>query len=234
MVLIRGANEQDIEGIIQVKQSVWPDEGFDAALIRQIVLDAEHMTQVAVIDDSVVGFVDGFNTLSQSGVPQWNLDLIAVNPAFQGQGIASELMRANTMAGRDSGAGRARGLVAVDNVASQRTFMRCGYVCDEAVCGLYVGGDFPGELGSLSDTELARNIIPVRTLNYRGLWVENLWTNPIFAMALGIAQAQSAQIVGAVIPLGETEAVDAAQAYHLELVGHYQWWTLNFKESAIH
>src|SRR5690606_33322519 len=120
MVLIRGADEQDVEGIIRVKQLVWPDEGFDAALIRQVVLDAEHVTQVAVIDDSVVGFVDGFNTLSQNGVPQWNLDLIAVNPAFQGQGIASELMRVNTTAGGDSGAGRARGLVAVDNVASQR------------------------------------------------------------------------------------------------------------------
>lgn len=233
MVLIRLADEQDVEGIIQVKRSVWPDEGFDAALIRQVVLDAEHVTQVAVIDDNVVGFVDGFNTVSQGGVPQWNLDLIAVNPVFQGRGIASELMRVNTTAGRDSGAGRARGLVAVDNVASQRTFMRCGYVCDEAVCGLYVGGDFGGGLGMLSDTDLVKNIIPVRTLNYRGLWVENVWTNPIFAMALGMAQAQSGQIVGAVIPLGETEAVVAAQAYHLELVGHYQWWRLDFKESAI-
>jgi len=233
MVLIRLADEQDVEGIIQVKRSVWPDEGFDAALIRQVVLDAEHVTQVAIVDDNVVGLVDGFNTLSQNGVPQWNLDLIAVNPAFQGWGIASDLMRVNTAAGHDSGAGRARGLVAVDNVASQRTFIRCGYVCDEAVCGLYVGGDFPGELGLLSDTELVRNIIPVRTLNYRGLWLENLWTNPIFAMALGMAQAQSGQIVGAVIPLGETEAVNTAQGYGFELVGYYQWWMLDFKESAI-
>ncbi|MBZ0279618.1 MAG: GNAT family N-acetyltransferase [Anaerolineae bacterium] len=233
MVLIRRANEQDIEDIIQVKQAVWPDEAADAALMRQVIWDAAHLTQVAIVDDGVVGFVDGFNTLSLKGVPQWNLDLIAVHPAFQGRGIASDLMRANTGAGRDTGAGQARGLVAVDNVASQRTFMRCGYVCDEVVCGLYVGGDFSGELGSLSNTELARNIIPVTTLNYRGLWVENAWTNPIFAMALGMAQAQSGQIIGAVIPLGERGAVDVAQVYHLELVGHYQWWMLDFTESAI-
>lgn len=233
MVLLRGADEHDVEGIIQVKQSVWPDEGFDAVLIRQIILDAEHVTQVAVIDDNVVGFVDGFNTVSQGGVPQWNLDLIAVNPAFQGQGIASELMRVNTAVGRDSGAWRARGLVAVDNVASQRTFMWCGYVCNEAVCGLYVGSDFEDGLGALSDSQLARNIIPVRTLNYCGLWVENAWTNPIFALALEMAQLQSGQIVGAVIPLGETEAIAAAQANHFDLVGHYQWWTLDFTENAI-
>lgn len=231
MVLIRQANEQDIDGIIDVKRSVWPDEGVDAALMRRVVLESGHVTQVAVIDDRVVGFVDGFNT-SSDGILQWNLDLIAVHTAFQGQGIATALMRSNTIVGQNSGAERARGLVATENVASQRTFKRCGYVCDPIICGLYVNGDFQDEMISpVWNADLSKYIVPVMTLNYCGCWVEDEWTDAVFEMALARWEADT--IVGAVIPMTSDSGIKAARAHHLSLMGHYQWWRLEFKENAI-
>lgn len=217
-IAIREANAADVAGIIKVKQAVWPDAENDADLIGKIVADAGHVTQVSVVDGVIAGFVDGFMTRGT----RWELDLIAVHPDFQCQGLAGTLMQANTDAGRERGAMQARGLVEVNNVGSQKTFARCGYVLEEMLCGLYVVGREQAETSAAKTDD--ENLIWVETLNYCGVWVEQAWTEDRFAAGMALCKQFNGDVVGAVIPLENGDAVRVVERLGCELVGEYQWW----------
>jgi L-amino acid N-acyltransferase YncA len=170
--------------------------------------------------------VDGFATLSGAGVLRWEVDLLAVHPGYRGQGLGARLVRANTAAGRDAGAACVRALVHVENVASQRTFARCAYRREDALCNLYV---LPGA-GLNLGVQLPPDayLVPVNTFNYRGLWLETGG----FPSETGRRCYTSAllngawDLLGAVIPARQAERERLALAAGFTLVGQYQWWSL--------
>lgn len=137
-VEIRNANSDDITAVAETMNSVWPESSVSSERIMGVLADRSHSTMVAVCEGRVVGFVDGFLTVSQDGLKRWELDLLAVHPDFQRRGIASALITANTQNGQVMGAELARGLVAVGNVGSQRAFAKSGYETDSAICELMV------------------------------------------------------------------------------------------------
>jgi GNAT superfamily N-acetyltransferase len=178
---------------------------------------------VATVNGRVAGFVDGFLTLSADGVRRWEVDLLAVHPVYRNQGLASQLVMENSRAGFDMGADMARALIRLDNAGSQHTFIRCGYTCDQNEYALYVSLDTGCETGRLpSDAYL----IPVGTINYRGLWVEGHVSVDGLRYAQKIWARCDYDLVGAVIPVSQYAAVRSAEDAGFALAGVYQWWFL--------
>jgi len=221
---IRCATQNDVPEIVQVKQLVWPDEASNAATVVAVLGQLDHATLVAILDGKVVGFVDSFLTRSAARQSRWEVDLLAVHPHAQGRGIAAQLVSLSTNAGRKMGASIASGLVGVRNVASKRTFARCGYLTDTELYHLYV-----------STTGVCQNpllttrahTVPVYTLNYRGLWLEGPLTQSDFAVAQAIRTRERLDLVGAVISAREDHQIEAARSAGFVWVGDYHWWQLN-------
>jgi ribosomal protein S18 acetylase RimI-like enzyme len=135
---LRIAAVGDAAAVAQVKDALWPKEATPPDYIAQVIQQPDHHTILALDDNHVVGFVDSFLTLVPAGQRRWEVDLLGVHPAYQGQGIGSQLMQATTTAGWQMGADSARGLIAVQNVASQKAFARAGYGVEERPLNLWV------------------------------------------------------------------------------------------------
>ncbi len=241
MVIVRRAGPDDAPGIARVKAAAWPEESPpDPDHIACVLAQPEHAAHVALDGDGgVIGFVDGFVTLSQAGISRWEEDLLAVHPACQGRGIGRALVEANTAAGQELGVLFARALIRVDNVGSQRAFAHCGYCLDEAVCALYVSTQ-PSVVSHQQEkwsprcyAEIGQRagdapfFISVTTFTYRGLWLEGGLGPDSFRAAQSIRDHYGWDVAGAVIPPGQLEAVRAAEAAGYTLVGPYQWWVLD-------
>jgi GNAT superfamily N-acetyltransferase len=225
---IKRATPDDASGIQIVHTAVWPDGNVSLNNITQVLACADHVTHVATVNDRLVGFVDGFSTRSQTGVLRWEVDLLAVDPAFQGRGIATRLVAACTSAGQCEGVNFARALIKIDNTASERTFARCGYQVDSTPCVLLVSTcDNPVNVQQPPGLQL----VPVRTLSYRGFWLEGELSLTDFAAAQHIGTQQKADVVGAVIPLSEHDRIHAATQAGYHLVGQYQWWFRQFEDN---
>jgi ribosomal protein S18 acetylase RimI-like enzyme len=225
---IRQVNENDIEGIIRVKHAVWPDTDVNRDLMRRIVKDDGHRTLVAEADGVIAGFVDGFQTVSSDGIRRWELDLIAVHPDFQKRGIAAELMWMNTQSGRERDASLARGLVEIENVGSQRTFIKCGYQSDGQICSLLVREKGTQFSAKAKADQLPPCIITVSTLNYTGLWIEDDWNTDDFRVVNKHLDEGRYELAGCVIPNTNFEAINNAKQAGFKLIGQYQWWKIQF------
>ncbi len=220
--VIRSATKVDVEAILDVKQAVWPEEASSVDYVIGVLNQPDHITLVAVIEGLVVGFVDGFLTLASDGIRRWEVDLLAVHPAYRGRGIATALVRAHTQAGVAIGAVNGRALIAVDNTASQYTFAHCGYRTSiEEEYGLFVSS---ADINHSTAIPSGLHLIPVITINYRGLWIEGELSDGGFKLAQHIRTRYGWDVAGAVISLKESNAIRAANKAGFTLVGHYQPW----------
>jgi GNAT superfamily N-acetyltransferase len=220
---IRKAQDGDAAGIGKTVSLIWPTSTISLERIRNVLNDEAHVTTVSIIDGAVVGFADGFLTTSHEGAKRWELDLLAVQPDFQRRGIASTLIAANTHAGQLRGAEMARGLVAVTNIGSQRSFARCGYVTDEVICELLVASESEQSTGDVK-TDQGFDFIRVNTINYSGLWIEGQRTHDQLANAIRQIAYSQYNLVGMVVPIEETRIIQDGFSLGFESVGRYQWW----------
>jgi GNAT superfamily N-acetyltransferase len=218
---VKWATLEHASGIAALKRLAWPDESVDVAQVRAALATPEHVVWVALDAGRVVGFVDGFLTRSQQGVRRWEVDLLAVHPGYLRRGLGRRLVQASTGAGRRKGAALARALIAVDNVASQRTFARCAYQPERSPCELYVStsGQLPRGLYA----------VPVVTFNYTGLWLEGAWPSVALDAAQMVYLEDFGDLIGAVIPTGHVQESQAERVWGAERVGRYRWWILSLK-----
>jgi len=84
----------------------------------------------------VVGFVTAFPVSSRQGV-WWEIDLLAVHPDWQGQGLGWQLIRA-AAAGGEGQSNRSRAVVATGNRRSTRAFARAGFQAELSACTLLI------------------------------------------------------------------------------------------------
>ncbi len=220
---IRMASMIDVAEIGRIKVTVWPDNSANTYKIANILNDPTHSTMVFVFEDQVVGFVDGFLTTSIEGMKRWELDLLAVHPNFQRRGIASALITANTEVGKSMGAEIARGLVAVDNIGSQKAFAKAGYETDNLICELMIASEI-NQREELNEVDNDTMIIPVKTMIYNGLWVEGKRSKIGFGRALNQVVNSDTELAGAVVPADDIQMIDDVQSMGFEKIGRYQWW----------
>ncbi len=124
----------DARGILAVDRATFDDCPYSPERIVRLLADGEQRVWVAEVDGVVVGFVAAFatRTLPADG---WEVDLLAVHPRQQGQGLGAALIR-QAVSGAAVGARRARAVTAVKNRASRRAFEAAGFRALPDVCHL--------------------------------------------------------------------------------------------------
>lgn len=218
---IRQASPNDTHAIANILESVWPDEQADLARLAAVLKMPTHVTLVWLANQQIVGFIDAFETQAANGSRRWELDLLAVNPAHQGQGIGRQLIAAAKEVGIQRDIPFTRALIASHNIASQRAFARCGYQSDGKAHELYVSSK-RSHYAHLMPTQ--STLIPVSTLRYQGAWLEERWTTQALTAAQHLREQNKWDIVGAVIPLAQPQSIQAAKEAAFEPIGRYSWW----------
>ena len=226
-MLLRRAQTGDAPDIARIIRTVWSDSNPDPLVIGGLLADGGRATIVAMFDGIAAGFVDAFRSDYETPSGRqpyfWEIDLLAVEPAFHGRGIGAALIAAARDMGHAAGTPCARALVRVDNVGAQIAFKRVGFVPQPEVNGLYTAG---GSLtGNQPDQPAGCRMIGVDTLTYSGIWLEGLLTREAFRYGRHAAGVRGLDTVGAVIPRDDTVATGAAACEGYDHVGDFRWWT---------
>jgi ribosomal protein S18 acetylase RimI-like enzyme len=126
---------RDAEGLLAVDRGTFAESPYHADQVVHLLTRGEQRAWLAIVEGEVTGFVTAFPTYTLHG-RNWEVDLAAVKPAFQRQGIATELIKAAVEGAGGHGLDKARAVVATDNPASQRAFTKAGFTPDETLCHL--------------------------------------------------------------------------------------------------
>jgi ribosomal protein S18 acetylase RimI-like enzyme len=118
---------RDARGILEIDRATFCDCPYSAERIVALLSDPGQHTLLAQEGVRILGYVSAFATHSiEAG--RWEVDELAVHPSAQGSGIATALVaRIMEQATGCAGLSEARALVAVDNLASQRVFVKNGF-----------------------------------------------------------------------------------------------------------
>jgi ribosomal protein S18 acetylase RimI-like enzyme len=128
-------SRRDAEGLLAVDRGTFAESPYNADEVIHLLTNGEQRAWLAIVEGEVTGFVMAFPTHTLHG-RNWEVDLVAVRPAFQGQGIATELIKAAVEGAGGHGLDKARALAATDNLASQQAFTKAGFTPDETLCHL--------------------------------------------------------------------------------------------------
>ena len=213
----RLATLEDAEDFQHIKQSVWPDETADLALIQNALSLADHTCYVAVANNRVVGFMDCFPTQNQALI-RMEMDLLAVLPEYQGNRIASKLIRHCLYHPHMVQPNIYRSLIQVKNIASQKAFQHNGFVLQPDIFSLFILSPDSNE-ASVKRKGFAGTVIPVQTINYEGHWIEAPFTKG------NLTITEPGNVIGTILPQDEALRKRAKQAGFTP-VSDYQWWQL--------
>jgi GNAT superfamily N-acetyltransferase len=118
---------RDAVGIIEVDRATFGDCNYSPEYILALQEDPLQRAWVAQEDGQIVGFVSAFPTHSLAA-SRWEIDELAVLPAFHGRGIGTALVGRAIAGGTDMpDLSQARALVATTNLSSQRVFAKNGH-----------------------------------------------------------------------------------------------------------
>ena len=228
MVDLFRATPTDIAGIAAVVYDVW-EQDILVDISEAQIQDETCALWVAANGGDVAGFVSAFLTVGRGGVRRWEVDLLAVRRASQGQRLGRKLvMKAYQDAARHN-ASVARAAIRVDNVASQRTFEHAGFATDGRVHKLLLWfprlNDGPDDVGHAT-------LLPVDTLTYRGLWIEGLTCGglttkeqqSVVRVARSIVARDGRLNTGAVIPVDEARFLATDLRDQASVHGEYYWF----------
>lgn len=233
MIGFRLAELEDAQVITQVMEQCFPESHTDHRQLESALPHgSDRAVTLALKDGETVGFVAGFTTTSPEGVQRWEIDLLAVRPAHQGQGIGRQLINASVELGRRSGSALARALIQEKNAASQRAFVNQGFIASEPMA-MYRWEPVTDE------TTIARfnvipdphpSIIPVSTLTYRGLWLEGDLTEKIIQTAKQrvFNFKEPFNAVGTIVPRRQTDTIQLLEHCHFSEVNTYRFWQKRF------
>ena len=229
MIVLRKATLADVPGIAAVVQGVW-----EQAILPD-VCEAQTRCQacalyVAAEGDDVAGFVSAFLTVDKDGHRRWEVDLLAVRPASQGQRLGQRLVEAACADERALGTPMARAAIRVDNIASQRTFQNAGFKTDGEIHRLLLWQ--PAQDNGPSVYGGSVTVVPVDTLPYRGLWLEGLTAYTVdideqrgaVQMARSIIAWEGRHNTGAMIPAIGSHRLAPDLEESAKMIGEYHWF----------
>jgi ribosomal protein S18 acetylase RimI-like enzyme len=93
LIRLFDGSRRDAKGLLAVERDTFAESPYDADEVIHLFTKAGQRAWLAIVEGEVTGFVAGFPTYTLRGC-NWEVDLVAVQPASHGQGIATELIRA--------------------------------------------------------------------------------------------------------------------------------------------
>lgn len=177
MLDIRLADADDAQAIHLILQEVWGESLLFDVFIGSIT-SSLHQILVAVEDSEIAGFLSAFLVPSQP--LRWEIDILAVRPRSQAKGIGTSLIEETLICGSKQGVHNARAVIRVDNVASERAFSKTGFATDSQERNLLLWG--PSVCKPVHWPPETVHLIPVNTLTYRGLWIEEFFETQLTRM----------------------------------------------------
>lgn len=226
-ITIRPAIVQDAPSIAEIIKLAFGEDA-SSQQIQTCIEQKSFWTYVSVSDNIVTGFVFGFMTTSIDGKQRRELDLLAVHPDYQGQGIGKKLIEHFTEDKTEADCIRA--LIAVGNTRMEKALTRLGYSTDNQVCGLYISSQSIPKIdveACYSTPEKSASIdshlIPVVTMTYNGIWLEGKITKQAIEATLG-SKKQENDIVGAVVPISAESANNALKLANFDFIKQYRRW----------
>lgn len=208
------SNADDIAHMINVSF----DDKADAYNIANIIKEGAHYPLLAVIENHVVGFIDGFLTTSIEGHIRTELDLLAVHPDYQHRGIGKNLITAFTNLIEFQSLKYIRALVRTDNTSMQLAISKCGYTIDKGVQTLYVLPKTPTK-----PISQGAHVIAVNTFTYGGVWLEGKIADETLK-TLDFGQSRVGQITGSVVPKSDANTIGQLLKQGFEPVKDFHWW----------
>lgn len=191
----------------------------DPARIARLI--SQHSTLVAEQVRVTAGFVDTFVTVALDGLVRWEVDLLGVDPQWQNQGIARQLVLASLREALLLDLRYARALIRMDNYPSQRAFAWCGFAPQSIPSVLYVGEPVDAPAPSLPDDA---RLVNVETFTYSGVWIEGALSAATFQAARASIFQRGHTTAGAVIRQDDSLAIEAAERAGFVPVGEFDWW----------
>jgi len=214
------AKAGDSAAILAACREVWPEEGFTEDRIREALQDPHHASTIAVQNERVLGFIDGFVTYSADGCPRWEVDLLGVIPGCRGCGIGLQLVQSSLRQAAKYRPVFARALIRMDNIASRAVFRKAKFLEDGGTLELFCSRQPPEEGVALP---AAAFLVPVRTFSYRGRWLEGELTESAFLAARPDLKAGDG-LAGALVASSDGISRSLASDAGFSKVGDYRWW----------
>jgi GNAT superfamily N-acetyltransferase len=221
MIELRQATAWDTEAIAEIKHQTWLEQNASPLQIAIALSQPGHFAVLASIDQTPVGYISCFPTVSATGQKRWEFDEIAVQPDYRRRGIAKQLISQAVIAGDRQHANQFRALIRVDNVASQQAFAAHGLSTNNTVYELYIH-EQPLE----TDLPLPEGLYPVEvyTFSYHGHWLEGEVDAVGLQRAPQLLKTYQHDSIGVLVPETDTELVQVAAASGYEWIASYNWW----------
>jgi hypothetical protein len=168
--------------------------------------------------------------VDKNGKRRWEVDLLAVRRASQGQRLGQRLVEAACADERILGTPLARAAIRVDNIASQKTFENAGFKTDGEIHRLLTWTPTQDNGSIVYGGSVT--LVPVDTLTYRGLWLEGLTAYNVdideqrsaVHMARSIIAWEGRHNTGAMIPAIGSHRLAPDLEESAKLVGEYHWF----------
>lgn len=227
---IRRAEPADAPGINRIIRAAWSEYNPDVS--ADVI--STHTTLVVSADEKLVGFVDCFSTMrdeqgdqDKNDVLRWEVDWLAVDPAYHGNGFGKALVRAARDAGRVAGAQVARALIRVDNTASEKVFEKNGFKPLPDVLALYTSNLPLKDLRSVADHRNSY-LIPVKRLNDSALWIEGEVSDRVLQQARHVIGIRGWHVAGVLIPRSDRKSMKLAEAENYTHVNNYRQYIYQY------
>jgi GNAT superfamily N-acetyltransferase len=127
---------EDAKGLLNVERATFNECPYTARQLQVMLTRGAQRAWLALDDDEMCGFVVAFPIANLQGL-WWEIDLLAVHPDWEGQGIGRELIRSAAGAGSDLGC-RARAVISDRNPRSARAFAAAGFQQTPDPCSLLI------------------------------------------------------------------------------------------------
>ncbi|MEM9953563.1 MAG: GNAT family N-acetyltransferase [Chloroflexota bacterium] len=213
-ITIKHAEPTHASGIANVFRKAFSEEITVADVERG--LQIPHYSLVALKGERVVGLTGGFITTAHDGTHRLELDLQAVHPDYQGQGIGTRLIQ--QFCNTDTEFNLIRALVAVDRHHMRHLMTKLGFISNRQSQSLYIATQSADTAPIPEDA----HIIPVTTLSYSGIWLEGNITQQAIHSAL--SQRPHDGIVGAVVTANDTSVTQLLRRKGFSYIKDFHWW----------
>lgn len=220
---IRIATLDDVSVIAEIIKLAFGETPDINRISHQILLH-QGSIYVAVLNNCVIGFVENFVTTSYDSKLRLELDLLAVHPDAQGQGIGRRLIEASIQLAIELKVNHIRALIAFDNHPMRHLCSSYGLQESIDLKGLYVAQTIETAKKLVEQPEA--HLIRVDTLTYSGIWLEGEITQNAIDNGLSTAYQYQCDIVGIVTPKSDS-IIQLLNDNQLSHVNDYHHWILN-------